>query len=534
MSRETRIPLLIVVATTLAAALGAQDSLQLQDGRILTGPRMTSSPEKVIVHLSAGDIEVPRSMVKEVSASEVIGEEVTEADQEKIAKGLVKFEGQWMKPEQRDDRIRARAQKTQAKIADSLAHREWQNRRKLETQHFRFEYTIDPDVIEEFAVLMETYYKVFTQEWGIKKPAKMGKLPVNYYHDEDYFLQVTGMPRGVLGFFRSEGDGELHFFYDRLDVEGTIDTMFHETNHYLTYIIDPSIYYPRWINESLAEYYGASQWDSKTKKMSMGHLQEGRIAVLQDAIKKDEWQRLEALMRTSHQAFTADHYAWGWSLVHFMLGTPKYAKNFKKYYLALARDNRLEREPIGPWRGVTPDEQVAAFKRYLGIKDFDAFERDWHDYIRKLEPASANGYYRAGWLAAMYGMPLKAKMFLEKAVEMGSTNPMTYYYLALALERTNRGNKDRKERAAGYGPSLAQMQRALELDPINAEFRARYARMLNNAAEDAQKRDPEIEKQRSFAKELGDCVNGGADSYSVFLALGWEPYDPDPSRTRAR
>src|SRR5262249_40969716 len=154
-----------------AAALGAQDSLQTVDGRFVTGPRMTSSPEKVVIHFSAGDVDVPKSMVKDVSASEVQGEAATEADQAKIAKGLVKFEGQWMKPEQRDEKTRARGEKIKAKIADALEHREWDKRRTLETAHFRFEYTIDPDVIQEYAVLMETYYKVFTQEWGIKKPA---------------------------------------------------------------------------------------------------------------------------------------------------------------------------------------------------------------------------------------------------------------------------------------------------------------------------------------------------------------------------
>src|SRR5688500_12493908 len=113
--------------------------------------------------------------------------------------------------------------------------------------------------------------------------------------------------------------------------------MLHETNHYLTYLIDPDFRYPLWINESLAEYYGASRWDPASKKMTVGLLQEGRLAAIQDDILAGKWQGLEALFRLEQDAFTADHYAWGWSFVHFLLENEKYASKFKTFYVALAR-----------------------------------------------------------------------------------------------------------------------------------------------------------------------------------------------------
>ena len=47
-------------------------------------------------------------------------------------------------------------------------------------------------------------------------------------------------------------------------------------------IIEAIQSYLKHLNESLAEYYGASSWDPKAKKMTIGGLQEGRLAVIQD------------------------------------------------------------------------------------------------------------------------------------------------------------------------------------------------------------------------------------------------------------
>ena len=46
---------------------------------------------------------------------------------------------------------------------------------------------------------------------------------------------------------------ELNFYFDRNDRALTFDVMFHETNHYLTHLLDHEFNYPLWINESLAE-----------------------------------------------------------------------------------------------------------------------------------------------------------------------------------------------------------------------------------------------------------------------------------------
>jgi hypothetical protein len=332
-----------------AAAAPAQDSMQLTDGRFISGPPMTRKAEGVVVHYRNGDVLIPKVLVKEASVSKSEGgEEQLPADSAaKLAAGFVRFEGNWIKPDQRDKLLEARRVARMKKIKEARDHREWRNRYKYETANFKFEYTIDPDVLKGYAELMETYYKVFTKEWGISKPPKEGKLLVCFYHDRETFEQVGGAGGGVIGYYRFVEPKELNFYYDRLDERLTIDVMFHEANHYLTHLIDLKFGYPPWINESLAEYYGASEWDGKAKKMSTGALQDGRLAVLQAFILDDKWQKLDELMKLKHGEFQADHYAWGWSFVHYLLSTPKYASKFKAFYKSLASDQQVKRVDFG-------------------------------------------------------------------------------------------------------------------------------------------------------------------------------------------
>ncbi|HYC79287.1 MAG TPA: DUF1570 domain-containing protein, partial [Planctomycetota bacterium] len=373
------------------AVVQGQDSLQLTDGRFVIGPSMTRTPEGVTVHFKNGDVFVPKELVKEASVSKSTGgeEKLPPEASEKLAAGFVRFEGKWIKPDQRDRLLEDRRLARMKKIKAAREGREWRNRKHLETANFKFEYTIDEDVLKNYAELMETYFRVFTKEWGITKPPKEGRMKVCFYHDRETFEQVGGAKGGVIGYYRFVDPRELNFFYDRMDERLTVDVMFHEANHYLTHLIDLKFGYPPWINESLAEYYGASEWDPKAKKMKTGALQDGRLTVIQAHIMDDKFQTLSELMSLKHGEFTADHYAWGWSFVHFLMQTPKYASKFKTFYKSLASDPAIKRVPFnGDMRTVEGGEVEQAFKRYLGVKDMKALEKEWHDYVRGLQPAS--------------------------------------------------------------------------------------------------------------------------------------------------
>lgn len=504
MSLGLRLLAASIMTVFTCAILRAQDSLQLMDGRIFSDHEMSRSDLGVTVHFKNGDILVPNSLIRLSTVGGIVDSAVKWSDEEqaKIARGLVHFEGRWVNARLREKTLAGRRESRAARIKDAQEHRKWVNRYRASTSHFEFEYTIDPEIMSELMEMMEVYFKTFTSEWGIKMPRGQGRLSVKFYHDEDYFQQVSGAPPGTLGFFRFVKPLELHFFYDRSDGEMTEDVMFHETNHYLTQLIDLKFKYPSWINESLAEYYGASDWDPVKKKMSTGKLQEGRLAVIQDLIKQDKWQGLEELIRIPHGSFNANHYAWGWSFVHFMLSNKKYSKRFRKFYMGLARDQNIKRKRwFMGMKHVEPDEQIRALKRYLKIKDLDALEKEWRDYVTSLEPATARGYHHAGRLALGYGMPIKASRLFNVSIELGSENPMTHYYLGQALRRRGK-----------FDTAVSSMKTHLALDPLHAIGLLELARCLEY-------RDRKFDENEESARLRQLALEIAPDNYSVLLDL---------------
>ena len=489
-----------VVIGILAAMLAAwtpgqscEDAVQLTDGRFVTGIPMTRSPEGVKIHYQNGDVLVPKTLVLDASTSKVEGTEAsqpTPEEQERLAKGEVRFEGAWMKKERRDQILAKRAEVRRKRIAEARDHREWRNRYTKETKNFSFEYTIDPVKMDEYADLMETYFKVFTQQWKITKPSGFGRLKVCFYHDEEYFHQVSGAPGGVIGYFRFVPPEELHFYYDRSDERMTVDVMFHETNHFLTHLIDPKFAYPPWVNESLAEYYGASEWDPKKKQMQIGNIQAGRLTVIQDQIAGGDWQKLEPLIRLQHGEFNAIHYAWGWSFVHYLLETPKYAENFKKFYIALAREKSIDRKPFNfDMKTVDADAQIAALIKYLKVPSLAVLEKEWHEYIKGLEQSSARGWAEAGSMLLSRDMPIKAKRYFETAIDKGWKTPTTYYGLGRALVQKGL-----------YQEAAQAFENAIGGDPLDAGYYISLARCRRQIAKDPE--DPESLRLRKLAAEI--------------------------------
>ena len=491
----------LALALAIAASITAQESLQLKDGRFVVDKRIEAHPAGAVIHYDNGDVIVPRDAILACTAFDVDAKEAAypPEDQAKIEQGLVPFEGRWMKPERRDAILQERRETRQARIEEAKKHRFWRNHYDLETKNFHFEYTIDPEVMQRYADMLEVYYKTFTKEWGIKKPRGFDRLKVCFYHDETTYYQVSGAPQGAIGYFKFVQPIELNFFYERLDEALTQDVLFHEANHFLTYLIDPEFFYPIWVNESLAEYYGASEWDEDKQEMIIGGLQEGRLAVLQDAIRRDELQDLEELMRLPQGQFNATHYAWGWSFVHFLMSDKKSEKAFKKFFLALARDSKIDRvQHFSRIKTVEPDVAIDVFKRIMKVDDLAALQAGWHTYVRGMRAASADGYRKAGDMALARGLPLKAQRYYRTALEMGDTNCMTHFGYGRALYQKSK-----------HAEAAEEFEKAIAIDPLQGRFWM-YLADAKNHQHTAQ---PEVDRLRRLALEIDP------DDYSLMLRL---------------
>ncbi len=457
----------IALLVLSGAAPAPADILCLKDGRVFDEVTLSRSEGGVTVQFENGDIEVPSRLIQDFVIENDTGFVAeTDEDRENIAKGKVRFDGKWMTVRERDKRVETLIEEQREALEEIRETRVWRNRLKESSKNFDFEVTVPRHVFESYRDLCEEYFSEFVKTFKIKKPKDLGNLQVKFYVDREAFMQVSGAPRGVLGFFRFVEPYELNIYYDRLDPKGTEEVMYHEVGHYLAKLVVIDFKYPHWPGESLCEYYAASTWDPVKKKLDWGGLHPGRITSIKQDIEKDEWVDLRDMILGCNDRNYHDH-DWGWSFVHYLMSQPKHAKNFKKFYLALARGRDVDRtvQTYGRIRmeTVSGGEMLASFMKYMKLKDDDdlrELEEDWYTHVREnLQLSDARGFENAAVRSLRLGRKHRAKRQLEQAIELGSTKSVTYHRLARVL-----ADMDEDEAAR------EKWRRAIALDPLVPEY----------------------------------------------------------------
>jgi tetratricopeptide (TPR) repeat protein len=476
----------LVAALALCAALGvpaaASDTLCLKDGRIFDNVTLQRGEGAILVKFQNGQVAVPLEKVLECVIENDTGfVPQTEAEKQKVAEGLVLFQGKWVKPNERDARLKKLVAEQRATVEKLKQSRLWRNRVVADTKTFSVEYTVPPPVYTDKSELMEAYYAEFVKRWKIKRPRDLGKLKVRFYAEPDDFYQVTGVSRGTLAFFEyAEPPYRLQFYFDRLDPVGVERDMLHEFGHYLQGLIEPGFHYPHWPGEALAEYYSTASFDRGTKKITIEPLVlEERLIEIQRDIEEGERVGLEELVRGGNDGNYHD-YTWGWSLIHFLMSKPDTAKSFESFYIGLARSRAVEREGYSAFKNlridrVESDEMLALFKKEMGLKkdsDVRALEVAWHDYVqRDIAVSSSRGLARAARMATRFGRQHRAKRLYEEAIAAGDADALTHHRYAELLE-------DMKELEGARG----QWAKAVELDPLVPEFYIAWGECLLDEA----------------------------------------------------
>lgn len=452
----------------LGAAAFADDILQLKDGRIVDGVPMKVDGAAVVVTYKNGELRVPSELIEDYVIGGATLEPVGDEAKAQRANGQVMFRGKWVKPEQRDKLVKAAIEKRKTEIAEAKAHSEWRNRYQFQSKYFRFESTLTPSQNEHYSSLLDAYFEVFKKDWGISVPKGWGKLKVCVYPDMDSFLKGAGADRGTLAYYKfvPMPERELNFFNERGDERLTETVMFHECNHYLVDLFSEGLRYPHWIGESMAEYYGASTFDERTKTVKSGQIQEGRLAEIRSDIGEGKKFTLaDLILEGPHY----EDYYWGWSFTHFMMETPAYQKKFKKFFVDLARSADVKRKTWGGsaqygFTSVDNEECMRVFKKIMGLSDAAAVEKlqaEWWAYVDKLEAPGVRGYEEAGKRAFWDGMfKFRAPRLLKLAIEKGSKDPDTYIALSRCLRM--RGKEALSE-------ALSVMTKACDIDPLSGD-----------------------------------------------------------------
>ena len=487
----------------------AADTILLKDGRTVECKKAEKQEDGAWkLTFEHGEIVVPAALVKDAFCEGAQGYE-PKNDEEKalVEKGLVPYEGKWISKTERDSRVARKTAASKKKIEEAKAHREWRNRYKTKTANFEFEYTIPPEIAKSYMDLMETYYGVMTKQFNASRPPKE-KLKVCFYHDYDTFLEVSGAGYGVLAYYRFVPPRELNFYYDRLRPDETTAIMFHEAQHFMSHLLDLKFNMPHNLGEAFAEYYGGSKWDPVKKVMTTGGVQEGRLTEVQTDMAAGERKSLQKYLLGE---LGYDDYTWGWTFVHFMMETPAYGKKFRAFYVALARGKDVQRSSDGDFTTVQGGQIVSAFKKYMGLEDLAALEKEWYEYINtKLKVTTVYGCEEAAFAALNTGRRLRAERFFKEAVEKGSTNPTLY----LRYGDIVRG-KDAKQAEDLY-------RKGLTVDPLNSALYTALGRLLRSQSGEendtkgkelirlAMELDPDDAETWLLVEDAHEAAGGGA------------------------
>ncbi len=477
-----RIPAAIVAACVLAAPAVAFDKLLLKDGRAVEGQIVKGEQLDVTV-LKIGKVEIPipNAIIDKVWVENLEGYvPKNKQEEEYLKKGMVLFEGTWMSRTRRETELKKRAEADKTALAAALKRQDWRNAVEETSPHFICTSNCTDEIRKEYLGRLEAYYKYFTDEWGISlSPGEVkGKMKFMLYRDYDDFLRVTGKPYGVGGFF-SWFKGELQLYHDVEDPDETRDTLFHEGNHLLTYLIDTRFRYPTWVNEGMAEYYGTTEIDEKGK-FHVGGLQYGRIVALRTDKANGKFKRLrDEIMLIDQDEYGYWHYAYGWSFVHFMMESPKYGAGFKGFFATLPKNRELDVEIKtysdlnGSLRVPSLESVVAALEKRFG-KTVEELEAEWLDHIEQnygeLTPMA---WYKAAQLAMIEPREdgshiTDALEYYEKACSLGIQVAACYRAYAEMLRKG--GMLESSDAAVVRKPDPVKawemVQKAIQLDPI--------------------------------------------------------------------
>jgi tetratricopeptide (TPR) repeat protein len=430
---------LAAVALLALAATAPADTLVLKDGRFVEDKTIEKTSGGFKLKLEHGEIFLPSGLVADYFR-EKDGEFVprTAEEEEMLEKGKVPYRGRWVTKSYRDKMVQRSREKRRQRIEQQKERQLWRNHVTVKTKRFVYKHTLSDDIFADLQAMFQAYYKYFTAYWGVRPSHKYGKPTIHIYHDAEYFQQRSGAPDGVVGWYHPLTK-ELHFYYDRHRHRFTLDVMFHEGNHMLTHMINEKVLYPAWINEGMAEYFGASRWDPYRKKMSVGHLQSGRLAVLKNEVEDDKWQDLTELLEAGR--INATQYSWAWSFCHFLLSEERYAKRFRKFYLALGKSSSVKRKSIMlAFKVIEPKEAIAALMKYLKIKSLAPLQKEWREYITThlTEREGKLDYGLAAWIMTMYGENEKARRLFRKAIKQGSKEAYVHYGYAELRYRAKR------------------------------------------------------------------------------------------------
>ena len=250
-----------------------------------------------------------------------------------------------------------------------------------EFPHFLVMTDMSPEKTALYGSRLEAAYKHYAETFkdAFQEDPKRPKPRVAIFNTREAYLTygeltLSGRQEWTLGYFHPLYK-ELLLFED-VDQDATLQTLYHEAFHQFMSMMVPRA--PYWYNEGIAEYMGGIRVEvakGQSRIAERAKVLDGRLKVLKQNLAMA--MPFEAIMmQTPGQFYSGPisfKYSQAWSMVHFFYEAEggKHRPRIEAYFKAL-RDG---------------GDSKAALQAGFGDADLAGLQKEWIEYVKKLETA---------------------------------------------------------------------------------------------------------------------------------------------------
>ncbi|MBI4881066.1 MAG: hypothetical protein HY812_15625 [Planctomycetes bacterium] len=188
---------------------------------------------------------------------------------------------------------------------------------------------LSPEELVPYTKLLNDYYRSFKGRFRAYEPASIDVLLFASRSDYliDYVLRFEKSGEHILGYYVPE-QHRLVFYDEAHDRDEVMHTARHECTHLLLDVAYHGAALPLWMHEGIACFMAAGGREAR------GRATAGLVLTLMAELEKNRSFSLEQLMDLGREQLKYEHYAWSWSLVHYLNG-PDHQKRFSDFLLEL-------------------------------------------------------------------------------------------------------------------------------------------------------------------------------------------------------
>lgn len=258
---------------------------------------------------------------------------------------------------------------------------------ELDTDHYQLRCNLEEPVVELLGVtlddLFSNYVDIYFDGDSKRAPSTRPTVRIHGTWEDMVKLWTDGEPSPGLGGWWSPGSLEIHTFDGRSrgdSLQGTLETLFHESSHQFMSAFVKGSRVPTWFNEGTACFFEGAQAMTDGRVL-WPDVAEGRLSVLSNFLYQDKGPKLaEVLSYPGPGSYPGNFYCFGWGLVYFLQQWED-PETLRYAYRPLYR--RYLDESMGhPTEGLQLFEQIILGEDDpLGHADLAAFEKTWKDWI---------------------------------------------------------------------------------------------------------------------------------------------------------